>query len=99
MIQYRCLLGLTQTHVTRPIPWITRFSEPLHCRRTPCISLAYGIIKKKVSGFVKVNIVSHRPPELTSTDALSIQQTVELIMTIGVALSSKVRLGEVLKTS
>ena len=58
-----------------------------------------GIIKKKVSGFVKVNIVSHRPPELTIRDALSIQQTVELIMTIGVAMISKVRLGEVLKTS
>ena len=44
------------------------------------------------------DVIPHRSPEFTSRDVLGIQESIELIMTIVVAMIRKVRLCEVLKT-
>ena len=56
------------------------------------------IIKQKVSVFIKLNIVSHRCPEIPGRDAVRIQQTIELIMTPLLCMIRKVRLCEVPQT-
>ena len=56
------------------------------------------VIKEEVSIFIKRNIVSHRCPEIPGGDTVCIQQTIELIMTVGVAMIGKICLRKVLKT-